>query len=143
VAASTLRPLFEPDGRRLCVPMTELIERGLGVPFPDWLKPSTSAVTGSADGARSSAWTVSVGCWSSTLLSASKSGHSALRQQEWAQSAWEPTTPGIYADVRSRLVVTDDPAATDTLTGGDGTDWFWRCPVFFVSGSRGIRTGIG
>jgi uncharacterized delta-60 repeat protein len=40
-------------------------------------------------------------------------------------TAWEPTTPGIYADLRSRLVVTDDPAATDTLTGGDGIDWFW------------------
>jgi len=36
-----LRPLFEPDGRRLRVPMAELIERteqGLGVPLPDWLK---------------------------------------------------------------------------------------------------------
>jgi len=40
-------------------------------------------------------------------------------------TAWDPTTPGIYADLRSRLVVTDDPAATDTLTGGAGTDWFW------------------
>jgi hypothetical protein len=36
-----LRPLFEPDGRRLRVPMAELIERTeqrLGVPFPDWLR---------------------------------------------------------------------------------------------------------
>jgi hypothetical protein len=36
-----LRPLFEPDGRRLSVPMAELIERteqGLGVAFPDWLR---------------------------------------------------------------------------------------------------------
>ena len=36
-----LRPLFEPDGRRLRVPMAELIERterDLGPPFPDWLK---------------------------------------------------------------------------------------------------------
>src|SRR5687767_14248689 len=36
-----LRPLFEPDGRRLRVPMADLIEqteRGLGVPFPDWLR---------------------------------------------------------------------------------------------------------
>jgi hypothetical protein len=36
-----LRPLFEPDGRRLRVPMAEPIERterDLGLPFPDWLK---------------------------------------------------------------------------------------------------------
>src|SRR4051794_33842916 len=36
-----LRPLFEPDGRRLRVPMAELIgrtERVLGVPFPGWLR---------------------------------------------------------------------------------------------------------
>jgi hypothetical protein len=36
-----LRPLFEPDGRRLRVPMTELIEdveRRLAVPFPEWLR---------------------------------------------------------------------------------------------------------
>ena len=40
-------------------------------------------------------------------------------------TACDPATPGIYADLRSRLIVTDDPAATDTLTGGVGTDWFW------------------
>jgi len=36
-----LRPLFEPDGSRIRVPMTTLIEqteRGLGVPFPEWLR---------------------------------------------------------------------------------------------------------
>jgi hypothetical protein len=36
-----LRPLFEPDGRRLHVPMTDLIasvERMLGVPLPPWLR---------------------------------------------------------------------------------------------------------
>jgi SMI1/KNR4 family protein SUKH-1 len=36
-----LRPLFEPDGRRLTVPMTDLIaevERKLGVPMPPWLR---------------------------------------------------------------------------------------------------------
>ena len=36
-----LRPLFEPDGRRLRVPMAELIadvERKLGVPMPPWLR---------------------------------------------------------------------------------------------------------
>ena len=36
-----LRPLYEPDGRRLRIPMAELIERTereLGVPFPDWLR---------------------------------------------------------------------------------------------------------
>jgi hypothetical protein len=36
-----LRPLLEPDGRRLRVPMAELIERterDLGVPFPEWLR---------------------------------------------------------------------------------------------------------
>jgi hypothetical protein len=36
-----LRPLFEPDGSRLRVAMTTLIEqteRGLGVPFPEWLR---------------------------------------------------------------------------------------------------------
>jgi hypothetical protein len=36
-----LRPLFEPDGRRLRVPMTELIEdveRRLAVPMPSWLR---------------------------------------------------------------------------------------------------------
>src|SRR5437879_5832438 len=36
-----LRPLFEPDGSRRRVPMTTLIEqteRGLGVPFPEWLR---------------------------------------------------------------------------------------------------------
>jgi hypothetical protein len=36
-----LRPLFEPDGSRLRVPMTTLIEqteRGLGSPFPEWLR---------------------------------------------------------------------------------------------------------
>jgi hypothetical protein len=36
-----LRPLFEPDGRRLHVPMTELlaaVERKLGVPMPLWLR---------------------------------------------------------------------------------------------------------
>jgi hypothetical protein len=35
------RPLFEPDGRQLRVPMTELIaevERKLGVPMPPWLR---------------------------------------------------------------------------------------------------------
>jgi hypothetical protein len=36
-----LRPLFEPDGRHLRVPLTELIagvERKLGVPMPPWLR---------------------------------------------------------------------------------------------------------
>jgi hypothetical protein len=36
-----LRPLFEPDGSRLRVPLATLIEqaeRGLGVPFPEWLR---------------------------------------------------------------------------------------------------------
>jgi hypothetical protein len=36
-----LRPLFEPDGRRLAVPMPELIantERRLAVAMPPWLR---------------------------------------------------------------------------------------------------------
>jgi hypothetical protein len=36
-----LRPLFEPSGSRLRVPMTTLLEqteRRLGVPFPEWLR---------------------------------------------------------------------------------------------------------
>jgi hypothetical protein len=36
-----LRPLFEPDGSRPRVPMAtwiEQAERGLGVPFPEWLR---------------------------------------------------------------------------------------------------------
>jgi hypothetical protein len=36
-----LRPLFEPDGRRLAVPLTELVEdteRRLGVAMPPWLR---------------------------------------------------------------------------------------------------------
>jgi hypothetical protein len=36
-----LRPLFEPDGRRLQIPMPELIadvERQLNVPMPPWLR---------------------------------------------------------------------------------------------------------
>jgi hypothetical protein len=38
---SPLRPLYEPNGQRLRVPMTELIaevERRLGVPMPPWLR---------------------------------------------------------------------------------------------------------
>jgi hypothetical protein len=37
---------------------------------------------------------------------------------------WDPAVAGIYANIRARLLVTDDGAA-DHLTGGDGTDWFW------------------
>ncbi len=36
-----LRPLFEPDGQRLRIPLAELIadvERKLGVPLPSWLR---------------------------------------------------------------------------------------------------------
>ena len=37
---------------------------------------------------------------------------------------WDPAVAGIYANIRARLLVTDD-GAVDRLTGGDGTDWFW------------------
>src|SRR5262245_61041658 len=76
-----LRPLFEPDGRRLRVPMADLIERterGLGVPFPDWLR----AVYLSCNGFRGTC----------SLLSLDGAGgvlefNLAVRQQEWAP-AW-------------------------------------------------------
>jgi len=42
-------------------------------------------------------------------------------------TAWDPTSAGAggYANVRSRLTVTDDGTA-DRLAGGAGTDWFWE-----------------
>jgi hypothetical protein len=39
---------------------------------------------------------------------------------------WNPAATGVggYADLRARLLVTDDGTA-DRLGGGPGTDWFW------------------
>jgi hypothetical protein len=45
------RPLFEPDGRRLAVPMPELIaetERRLMVPMPSWLRAGYQSCNGYA-----------------------------------------------------------------------------------------------
>ena len=40
---------------------------------------------------------------------------------------WNPASTGTggYADIRARLLVTDDGSSGDRLTGGAGTDWFW------------------
>ncbi|HKB04154.1 MAG TPA: Ig-like domain-containing protein [Gemmataceae bacterium] len=38
---------------------------------------------------------------------------------------WGPAVPGIYASLRARLAVTDDPASADRLEGDAQTDWFW------------------
>lgn len=75
-----LRPLFEPDGRRLRVPMAELIERteqALGVPFPDWLRAVYLRCNGF--------------CGTRSLLGLDGTSgvvefNLALRQQEWAPS---------------------------------------------------------